>query len=245
MLTGADGQFVFRNLAAGTYLFPASAPGYLDGGYGQRRPGGPMQRFALAEGGRAGDVTIRLWPEATIAGTVTDDTASPLGGIRVTLVARETMSSTAPGMMRSTAALNATTDDRGVYRFKGVAPGEYIVAVASRLAQLPFDFSTATTAPPSGVRLGNMLLSTAPEPLINANNLAGVLPTTLDADGRVTGYATTFYPGTTRVADATTVAVKPGDDRAGVDLQLRPMRLVPISGTAADASGPLLILHCT
>ena len=84
-----QGRFLFRDLAMGTYLFSAAAPGYLNGGYGQRQPGGTTQPFALAEDERAGDVTVRLWKAATVGGTVSDDAGGPVVGVWVSIARRE------------------------------------------------------------------------------------------------------------------------------------------------------------
>src|SRR5438105_999896 len=43
ILADDQGRFLFRDLAKGSYLFTASAPGYLDGGYGRRRPNSATQ----------------------------------------------------------------------------------------------------------------------------------------------------------------------------------------------------------
>src|SRR6185503_4334715 len=89
VFTDSDGRFLFRNLAAGAYNVVAVAPGFLDGAYGQRRPGGASQPFVLVENQRVGDVAIRLWKEATLAGRVGDDTGAPLADIWVTLLRRD------------------------------------------------------------------------------------------------------------------------------------------------------------
>ena len=40
VLTGSDGRFVFRGFPKGNFLLTAIKPGYLNGAYGRRRPGG-------------------------------------------------------------------------------------------------------------------------------------------------------------------------------------------------------------
>lgn len=47
----------------------------------------------------------------------------------------------------------------------------------------------------------------------------------------------TFYPGATNAADAMRIAVRPGEDRGGLDFAAVVTRPVEISGTLTDASG--------
>jgi hypothetical protein len=57
-------------------------------------------------------------------------------------------------------------------------------------------------------------------------------------------FAPTYYPGTMNVAEAQRVKVDRGEERPGVDLALRPIRAVRVSGTAFDSSGrPLDSVH--
>ena len=235
VLTNDDGRFLFRGLAAGQYFFLASATAYLDGGFGQQRPGGRNQPFALAEHQRVGDLTIRLWKEAMIAGTVTDDASEPVGGVWVTLSpARAGTLATATSSWRGGGNnISARTDDRGAYRFPSVGPGEYVVSVPSRMTQM------ASAATGAGVRVGTTLLQTSYEGLYGGSNvLPAILPTTIRDDGRAVGYATTFYPTAATIAAATPIAVRSGDDRAGVDIQLRPIVLTPVSGMVTGPAGP-------
>jgi hypothetical protein len=89
------------------------------------------------------------------------------------------------------------------------------------------------------VRIGDALLQTSYEGLYGGSNiLAAILPTTLRADGRAVGYATTFHPSATTMAGATTIAVRSGEDRSGVDIQLRPVALTRVSGTVSGPAGP-------
>src|SRR5687768_1867888 len=41
VLTGPDGYFVFRAMPLGDVAITATKPGYAEGAYGRRRPGGP------------------------------------------------------------------------------------------------------------------------------------------------------------------------------------------------------------
>jgi len=52
-----------------------------------------------------------------------------------------------------------------------------------------------------------------------------------------TGYASTYYPGTSSPADAQRVSVAVGQELASVDIQLQPVRLAKITGTAVGSDG--------
>jgi hypothetical protein len=69
-------------------------------------------------------------------------------------------------------------------------------------------------------------------------------------DGRLTVYPMLFYPSTTAPSQATAITVGAGDDRTGVDLQLRPVVATHVSGTLAGPAGPmpnveLSLVHAT
>ena len=72
-MTNANGQFVFRNLPKGHFSLNVTRPGYVEGAYGRRRPGGASSTVQLDDGQRLGDVVVRLWRRAAISGTVTDE----------------------------------------------------------------------------------------------------------------------------------------------------------------------------
>lgn len=52
-----------------------------------------------------------------------------------------------------------------------------------------------------------------------------------------TGYAASYYPGTTNPAEAVNVRVAPGQVASGIDITLSPTRTATISGSAIDANG--------
>ena len=58
-------------------------------------------------------------------------------------------------------------------------------------------------------------------------------------DGKVASYATTFYPGATNPAQATIVALGSGEERRGIDLQLRLTPTVRVSGSVLGPDGPM------
>jgi protocatechuate 3,4-dioxygenase beta subunit len=54
---------------------------------------------------------------------------------------------------------------------------------------------------------------------------------------QTTGYASTYYPGTPNPGEAQRVSVAVGQELASVDIQLQPVRLAKITGTAVGSDG--------
>ena len=97
VLTDGQGRFLFRSVPKGTFTLRATIGGngfspsgflvtgggqqigpYLNGGFGQRRPGGLLQQIDVDDGARIGDVVIKLWKGGSIDGTVIDEAGEPL-----------------------------------------------------------------------------------------------------------------------------------------------------------------------
>ena len=142
VLSDDSGRFVFTGVAAGTYRIEADKPGWLTGSLGRRRPGGAGSTFDLAEGERRNDCVVALWRAAVIGGQVLDDAGDPLIGAEVRAVKQVFIA----GRRQADVPLRARTDDRGIYRFSGLLPGEYIVAVLQSLLSEPEGFAGAVLA---------------------------------------------------------------------------------------------------
>ena len=85
VITDGDGRFVFRSLPAGSYRLSVRAPAYVTGAFGQARPGGPSRTLEIEEDQKAGDVVVKLWKLASIAGTILDESGDPAVGATVRL----------------------------------------------------------------------------------------------------------------------------------------------------------------
>jgi protocatechuate 3,4-dioxygenase beta subunit len=253
------GYFLFRDVAAGSYTIAAVAPAYLPGGYGQSRLGGPSQPFTIADAERA-NVTIRLWREASLSGTIADETGDPVAGIAVTLIAPEQLAGAANRVPTSPFRMfSELTDASGAYHFTALLPGEYIVAVPTRMSQLPLGYANADqqalevlrTSGFAGltsgvrslgamVRVGDVLVQTSEEGTWGGSNaLARKLPTTIRADGTVVAYPPTFFPGTSNPSQAATIKLASGDDRRDVNLRLAPIALGRVTGRLNGPAGPM------
>lgn len=257
MRSDGQGRFLLRDFPKGRYLLMAVANGYLDGGFGQRQADGASQPFELAEGQRVGDVTIRLWPEATLSGSVTDERGDPVAAIAVSLSRRD-FSPSRGAASRASNGIIATTDDRGMFFFASLSPGDYLVSVPTRMIALPARLAGAgaptaqalqATGLPSltpasqgvdqSVRVGDLLVLTSPNGWPGGSNaFFGRLPFRTTADGKFIAYPTTYYRDAIAASDATAISLKPGEERAGIAVQLRPVQMSQVSGTLIGPSGP-------
>lgn len=141
VLTGADGRFAFRELPAGSYGISARKGGYAEGAYGRRRPGGASQSVILSDTRTPADVVVRVWKNVTIAGTVTDEAGEPVVGVQLRALERTLMGGRPRFVPMGPSAM---TDDRGMYRFSSLLPGEYLVVASP---------------PPVGARLSSLTAS--------------------------------------------------------------------------------------
>ncbi|HKW01682.1 MAG TPA: carboxypeptidase-like regulatory domain-containing protein [Vicinamibacterales bacterium] len=261
VITDSNGRFLFRNLPAGRYNFAVGgSAAFFGGGYGMRRPGGATQAFELAEGEKASDVTLRVWKYGSISGTVVDQYGDPLIETKVAAVRVDVVA----GRRRYGPAVQALTDDRGVYRISRLVPGDYLVYLpftevtlplalqvasdqaraAGQAASSEFQLLLASSGAPelygSGFKLGdNILVRTAGA--YGASGPLGPVFTTPSPgdDGRLMVYPLQFYPSVTRPIDATLLAVESGQDRSGTDMQTRLAAAVRITGHVAGPSGPV------
>jgi hypothetical protein len=240
ILTGGDGRFVFRDLPAGSFTITATKGGYADGASGRRVVGGPSQPVVLSAAQKTADVPVRIWKHAVIAGTIVDEAGEPLVGVRV-LAARRTF---ANGRRRFVpAGPSIATDDRGAFRIGGLPAGEYLIAtspppLSARLSVFADIGRTgrgagemAALLPPGGVngiQVGDAQLMVG---------RGGVIPPP-PVNGRIQIYPMTFYPSALAPAQAATITVASGEERAGVDLQLQPVPTLRVSGTLLGPSGP-------
>jgi hypothetical protein len=272
VLTDAQGRFVVSGLAKGRYTLTTTVGGtgfspsgflvsgfghqigaYLNGGFGQRRPNGPLQPIELGEGERITDEVIRVWKGGAINGRVVDEAGEPLVDFAVAAVARSSDGRLLTGP-------TARTDDRGIYRLSTLTPGEYLVVVPQTQLLLPSSAidaalaapdpaaagrfsSTGAPAPPhqrvgspipdAGIKVGSSFLS-SPAQMLVTNSLVVPAGTT-----KRYAYQTTFYPSAVAAGRATAVAIRSGEEKHEVNVQLQPIPAVEVAGILTDGSGPV------
>ncbi len=227
-VTDDAGRVTFRNLAAGNYLLTAARAGYVRTFYGSKLPGrGPGVAVTVLDGQKAAAVRIRMLRGGVLTGTVRTASGRPAQNQQVQAIMVRSAGGDRRAVNLESGLGSVATDDRGVYRIFGLAPGDYIVLVPSTAfgseelrpmtsGEIRWADSAvaggATAAPPTG-------LAPAPAP---APSVA---------------YAPVYFPGTATVSDAAVITLGPSEERAGVDFALRLVPTAQMSGRVLDAEG--------
>ncbi|HEX6650958.1 MAG TPA: carboxypeptidase-like regulatory domain-containing protein, partial [Pyrinomonadaceae bacterium] len=141
--TDADGNFQVNNLEPALYIVNANAPAYTS------VPSDPSAPTYY----RIGDsVNLQLMRGGVITGTVTNSLGEPLVAVRVrAAMTRDTKGK--PTRLPYVYFTEQSTDDRGIYRIYGLAPGTYVVSAGGYGSQAfqfnPYDSDVPTYAPSS------------------------------------------------------------------------------------------------
>jgi len=255
VLTGSDGRYLFMQLPAGVFLVTATQGGYLSGGVGISTRGSSGAQVALADGEVRPDTKLALRRPASISGIVLDEAGEPVIGAQVGVLSRSRVRGRATW---TTSGNTETTDDRGMYRVGGLAPGDYVVAVEQTNATVPtaaVDESQKLmesrgggefNSPPlltelfaSGGPTGGA--GTSSTRMVNGQLQSLARSTAqpgIDAAGRMFVYPSTLYPAATSGSKAAVVTVKSGEERTGIDITLRPVKTSSVSGTILGPDGP-------
>jgi hypothetical protein len=222
-LTDDQGRYQITGLPAGRYTVIASKAGYLSLAYGQRRPLQPGTPIALRDAEALKSIDLVLPRGSVITGRVLDAEGEPL--VRASVRAlRYVMQQ---GEKRLVAAGDDQTDDRGEYRIYGLQPGDYYVSatvprgLAGRGMRVAVAAGLGAEAPRAGMRFA------AGDPG--------------EIDGDDVGYAPTYYPGVTNVAEAGRVRAAIGEEVASIDFAValvpmaRILGVVSVTGTGGAA----------
>jgi hypothetical protein len=254
--TNGDGEFVFAQLPHGTYSLTATAPGYSAGQVGQRRIGGPPQPILLQTGQRMGDITIRMWKYAVVTGTVYDELGEPNVGTQVRIERVNYVGS----QKRLSTGNFVSTDDRGVFRASGLLPGDYIIDVPQEVQSLPSALIDAYQTEVEASSLDNAAGVSATMRSFQEGGVTypgsgsymtlgdqRLLSTTWGrntvvrtADDKLAVFPTTFYSSTTSVTEAAVITLTSGQERTGVDIQLRAVPSASVSGRIVGPDGPAI-----
>ena len=217
VVTDDAGRFVFTGLPAGTYAVTARKAAYIAAPYGSRKPGRAGMPVVLADGQRA-NLSITMFRGAAIMGVLRDASGSPLGSVDVRVIDARTLLT----MPDSSPAELATTDDRGVFRIFGLLPGDYFVVA------LPQPLGQGEVVAPTSAHIDAALAM-----LSGRNSVtqppSQVLPQTLSP----IGFAPIYFPGTPHHDEAARVHVEAGEERSGVNFEMRSVPMTAIEGVVS------------
>jgi hypothetical protein len=130
--TDAEGRYEIKELPAGRFTLMATKGGFVQGQFGQRRPGEPGTPIDLSEGQTAERVNFVLSRGSVIAGRVVDDGGEPVSGTMVSAMRYQFMSGTRRLMPGGGEGSTDRTDDQGHFRLFGLPPGDYYVSANNR-----------------------------------------------------------------------------------------------------------------
>lgn len=242
------GTFAFTSLPPDRYSVQAEKGGYLSTRYGSRRPGGSGTPVVVAEGQRVA-IVVTMIKGSVLTGTVLDELGQPLPAVTVTALRFAVSASTGErgpqaATMGSSAAFpsyfpdsfpgTATTDDRGVYRIYGLAPGDYVVSASVRL---PRGGSPVTGTDVHQVSVADLQRA---QQLLRGSGSAAPINSPNRGDGADTSrvdYAPVYHPAAIAAAEATVIRLGQAEERSSVDVQVRLVRTTRITGIAQGVDG--------
>jgi Carboxypeptidase regulatory-like domain len=129
--TDADGRFEIKELLGGRYTLMVTKAGYVSMSYGQRRPEQQGTVLEITDGTMVDKIAFSLPRGGVITGTVLDEFGDPVAGAQVNALRFRYVN----GARRLAPSGGGSTDDRGIFRVYGLAPGDYFVSAALRAPQ--------------------------------------------------------------------------------------------------------------
>lgn len=230
VMTDAGGAFLFDKLPEGRYTLTASRPRYLSSSYGQKRPERPGVAVPVLDGEQVKNLTITLFGAAVITGTVYNEDGEPVQGAQV----RALRYSLSNGFRRLQVSNSGQTDDRGAYRLFGLMPGDYVVTATSNQVDVTTQITTemalaierATAANPNAnIRMDNGVFTMPGGETLEAPSPQALAPT--------------YYPNASSPTGASTVTVRTGEERSGIDVSMQRVQTATVSGVVLSSGGPL------
>jgi len=204
-ITDDRGQFTFTGLKPGRYTITGTKDAWITSAYGAKRPLRPGSAIPLAAG-QAVSIALKMTRGAVITGVLLDYNNQPAANTQVSAL-RYIMRN---GTRRLDPVAGAVTDDRGVYRIYGLAPGDYFVGAAAR--------SSLVNGSASELRL---------------------LDERLRAE-RTVAFASTYFPGTSIATQASPVTVAAAEERDGIDFALQLVPTARVEGSVTNLDGSVV-----
>lgn len=229
VITDDAGRFAFTRVPAGEFFLRVKKPAYPEVSYGAKRPGRMGARLQIKDGTRVAGIVLRMERGAVITGTVFNDRGQPVPDVSVSAYRVYTG---LDGSFSTSAVLSGSTfpktDDRGIFRFYGLAAGEYIVGTS------PFFVTNSAAHVPSDEEIRNAFARAS-----QGIQPGAPLPVKAPASpSQQMGYAPVYFPDAPNAVDAARIKVAPGEERSGIDLRLTLRPMASISGKVTNAVDP-------
>jgi hypothetical protein len=132
--TGQDGRFQMEGVPQGAVFFLAQKPGFV----------APMTHTPVRVGSDTSLVTIKLAPESSIEGRVTDHDGEAIEGLTVECMYQAIMN----GRKTWQDTGGAQTDETGNFHFQALRPGSYLLKTSAQALFLNFNFQASDTSLP-------------------------------------------------------------------------------------------------
>jgi hypothetical protein len=223
-----DGHFWFGNLPAGRYTMRFNKVAYAGTLYGGKTARGEGITIVLAEGQRITDLYQTMVKSNVVTGRVLDESGVPIVGASVTVYERLTISG--KPTFRQSGAGGAVTDDRGVYRFYGFEPGNFLVGVRFLPGQL--DGATGRIATAEEIRWAEQRTQSP-----GSTSSAPAMPT----PAKPVKYSRAYAPGVTDPNAATVLTFGLAEEKAGVDIVVPLVPTATVSGRVVAPAGMTLV----
>ncbi len=224
LMSDDRGAFAATGLPTGRYTIAASKGGYARATYGAARPNRPGTSVALADAQHVTGITLTLMRGGVITGRIIDEDGQPLPGAQPRLSILRVSPSGERQLRPVPGAQSPTTDDRGVFRFYGLAPGDYIAAVMFSpvsSARLPTDAEIR-----AAFERAKSASSTSPP---------GVPPS---PSSELVNFAQIYYGDTADPATSTPIAVTAGETST-IEIRMRRTPMASIVATVMSPDGPV------
>jgi len=212
-MTDGEGRYEFRDLPGGRFTLSATKSGFVSVQYGQTRPYESGKTIELVEAQVLDKTDISMPRGSVISGRVLDEFGDPVADAMV-----NAMRSAWTGGRRKLQPTGrmAQTNDLGQYRIYGLPPGDYYVSATLRAGDgMMMDMAMAAAVSGAGGAVAGGPVGSSPN----------------------SGYAPTYFPGTTNSADAQRLTLAVGQEAQSTDFALLPVRLAKITGVVMGSDG--------
>lgn len=199
--TDANGHFNIENIVPGRYRIFFERAGYVE--VNDRGLKADVNVLTILAGQSIQDLLFRMLPTAVVSGRVLDEDGDPLSEVRVVAQRKK------PGKVAWEGTASSGTNDLGEYRLSGLFPGQYRIVAIPAPDFRDYESQHAKAGPGMSGNDANDDGPTASQP--------------------ETRYPTTYYPGTYDAMQASTVALKAGDEMP-ISLTLVPARTYRVRG---------------